>query len=97
MTMAKIEVWDASRQGDADFVRAHLDAQIALIGALIAGTPDGDGKVLELKLREARLRAFVLRCHVLDRPMDGDAARPLRPSDRRCSTQPRQENVWKRW
>ena len=59
--MDKIEVWDADRRADAEFVRAHLDAQIALIGALIATTPNSGTKVIELKAREARLRAFVKR------------------------------------
>lgn len=58
-------MWDADRQSDTEFVRAHLDAQIALIGALIATTPDGGGKIVDLKAREARLRAYVERLRAM--------------------------------
>jgi hypothetical protein len=79
--MNKADVWDADRPGDAEFVRSHLDAQIALIGALIATTPNSGSKIVELKAREARLRAFVKRLQGAKPAAPAAPASPRRRGD----------------
>jgi len=59
--MAKAPVSDAERRTNADFVRVHLDTQLALITALIATTQAAGSSVDHLRAREARLRAFIER------------------------------------